>query len=217
MAAEITILIADDHPVFRQGLRQVIEKNTQLHVLAEAEDGATALALIQELKPEVALLDVDMPGQDGIAVARAIREKRLATGVVFLTMHKDEEVFNEAMEAGAAGYVLKESAVTDIIQSIRAVAAGQHFISPQLSSYLLNRKERAASLFKQKPSLDLLTPTERRVLKLLAENKTSREIAAALFVSVRTIENHRANICDKLELRGANALLQFALEHKAAL
>jgi DNA-binding NarL/FixJ family response regulator len=217
MATEISILIADDHPVFRQGLRQVIEKNAQLKVLAEAEDGLTALALIQELQPQVALLDVDMPGQDGIAVARAIREKRLATSVVFLTMHKDEEVFNEAMDAGVQGYVLKDSAVTDIIHSIRAVAAGQHFISPQLSSYLLNRNARAAALFKQKPSLDHLTPTERRVLKLLSENKTSREIAAELFVSVRTIENHRANICDKLDLRGANALLKFAIEHKSAL
>jgi DNA-binding NarL/FixJ family response regulator len=217
MATEISILIADDHPVFRQGLRQVIEKNAQLKVLAEAEDGLTALALIQELQPQVALLDVDMPGQDGIAVARAIREKRLATSVVFLTMHKDEEVFNEAIDAGVQGYVLKDSAVTDIIHSIRAVAAGQHFISPQLSSYLLNRNARAAALFKQKPSLDHLTPTERRVLKLLSENKTSREIAAELFVSVRTIENHRANICDKLDLRGANALLKFAIEHKSAL
>ena len=132
-------------------------------------------------------------------------------------MHKDEDLFNEAMDAGAKGYVLKDSVVTDIIQSVRAAQEGRHFISPQLSSYLLNRNARAASLIKQKPGLNNLTPTERRILKLIAENKTSREIASELFISTRTVENHRANICAKLELHGAHALLKFALEHKSAL
>jgi two-component system, NarL family, response regulator DegU len=217
MSAEIGIIIADDHPVFRKGLRQIIETDAALKVLAEAEDGETALELIEQLNPDVALLDVDMPRLDGVEIARAIREKHLSVKVVFLTMHKDEDVFNEAMDAGARGYVLKDSAVTDIIQSIRAAAEGRHFISPQLSSYLLNRSALAASLVKQKPRLDDLTATERRILKLIADNKTSREIAGELFVSIRTIENHRANICTKLELHGAHALLKFALEHKSAL
>lgn len=216
-STEIKILIADDHPVFRRGLRQIIETDATLKVLAEAEDGAAALALMEQLKPDVALLDVDMPKLDGVEVARAMREKRLAVEVVFLTMHKDEDVFNEAMDAGAKGYVLKDSALTEIIQSIRAVAAGRHFISPQLSSYLLSRNAHAAALVKQKPALDHLTVAERRVLKLIAENKTSREIASELCVSVRTIENHRANICTKLDLRGAHALLKFALKHSSAL
>lgn len=217
MTNEIRLIIADDHPIFRRGLRQVIETDTALKVLAEAEDGERALELIAQLQPQVALLDVDMPKLDGVAVARTLREKRAPVEVVFLTMHKDEDVFNEAMDAGAKGYVLKESAVADITQSIRAVAAGRHFISPELSSYLFNRSARAASLVKQKPSLDSLTAAERRVLKLIAENKTSREIAEQLFVSIRTVENHRANICLKLELHGAHALLKFALEHKSAL
>lgn len=217
MGAEIRLIIADDHPVFRRGLRQVIETDRALHVMAEAEDGEAALALIQEHQPDVALLDMDMPKLDGIEVLRAIREKRLGVEVVFLTMHKDEDLFNDAMDAGAKGYVLKDSAVTDITQSIRAVAAGGHFISPQLSSYLFSRSANLAALVKQKPSLENLTATERRVLKLIAENKTSREIAGELFVSIRTIENHRANICAKLDLRGAHVLLKFALENKSAL
>jgi DNA-binding NarL/FixJ family response regulator len=217
MKNEIKILIADDHPVFRKGLIQVVSSDAALNVVAEAEDGENALELIEQHAPEVALLDVDMPKMDGIAVAQAVGEKNLPVEIVFLTMHKDEDVFNEAMDAGAKGFVLKESAVTDIIQSIRAVAAGEHFISPQLSSYLINRTRAAASLVRQKPSLQNLTQTERRILKLIAENKTSREIAEELFVSIRTIENHRANICAKLELRGAHALLKFALANRSAL
>lgn len=217
MKTEIRIIIADDHPIFRKGLVQVITADSALNVVAEAEDGETALGLIEQLAPEVALLDVDMPKLDGIGVASAIRERNLPVEIVFLTMHKDEDVFNEAMDAGAKGFVLKESAVTDIIQSIRSAAAGQHFISPQLSSYLFKRGSRAASLVKQKPSLNNLTQTERRILNLIAENKTSREIADELFVSVRTVENHRANISAKLELRGAHALLKFALENRSAL
>ena len=107
--------------------------------------------------------------------------------------------------------------MTDIVNSIKAVAAGLHFVSPQLSTYLLNRGSRAAELVKQKPALNDLTPTERRTLRLIADNKTSREIVGELFVSVRTVENHRANICAKLELHGAHALLKFALEHKSEL
>lgn len=217
MKTEIKILIADDHPVFRKGLMQVIENDSTLNIVAEAEDGETALEMIERFAPQVALLDVDMPKMDGIGVARALSEKNLPVEIVFLTMHKDEDVFNEAMDAGAKGFVLKESAVTDIIQSICAAAAGQHFISPQLSSYLFKRGNRAASLVKQKPNLNNLTPTERRIIKFIAENKTSRQIADELFISVRTVENHRANINTKLDLRGAHALLRFALENRSVL
>jgi len=217
MKNEIKILIADDHPVFRKGLIQVVSADPALNVVAEAEDGERALELIERHAPQVALLDVDMPKLDGIAVAQAAGEKNLPVEIVFLTMHKDEDVFNEAMDAGAKGFVLKESAVTDIIRSIRAVAAGEHFISPQLSSYLLNRSRAAASLVRQKPNLQNLTQTERRVLKMIAESKTSREIADELFVSIRTVENHRANISAKLDLRGAHALLKFALANRSAL
>jgi DNA-binding NarL/FixJ family response regulator len=132
-------------------------------------------------------------------------------------MHRDEDIFNEALDLSVKGYVLKDSAVTDIVGSIRAVNAGQNYISPQLSNYLLSRSRRAAALIASRPSLTDLTPTERRILKLIAENKTSREIAGELFLSVRTVENHRAHICQKLELHGSHALLAFSLEHKSEL
>lgn len=217
MNSEIRILIADDHPVFRAGLRQIIEMDGGLKVIAEAGDGMTALAHLREHTPEVAVLDVDMPGMDGFALVRAVKQEKLQVAVVFLTMHKDEDMFNEAMNIGVQGYVLKDSAVTDIVGSIRAAAAGRPFISPALSVYLLNRNQRTTALTREKPGTNELTPTERRILKLLAENKTSREIAGELFVSHRTIENHRANMCQKLDLRGNHALLKFALENKSQL
>ena len=212
---EIRILIADDHPVFRAGLRQVIEMSAGLKVVAEAEDGTTALAGVREHQPDVVVLDVDMPGMDGFEVVRALRQEKLAAEVVFLTMHKDEAMFNAAMNIEVKSYVVKDSAVTDIVASIRAAFASHPFISPVLSSYLLNRRQRAARLTEEKPGIDQLTPTERRILKLLSENKTSKEIAGELYVSHRTIENHRANICQKLGLHGNNALFQFAIEHKS--
>jgi DNA-binding NarL/FixJ family response regulator len=217
MQTEIRIVIADDHPIFRRGLRNLIEADPRLKIVGEAEDGEMALEHIRVAQPELAILDVAMPLKDGFEVMRAMREEGLGVGVIFLTMHQDERFFNAAMDRGAKGYVLKDSAVNDIIASIKAVAAGQNFISPALSTYLLNRNVRATSLVAAKPSLKDLTETERRVLQLIAANQTSKEIAGALYISIRTVEKHRANICQKLELRGSHALLNFALEHKSEL
>ena len=217
MPTEIRLVIADDHPLLRNGLRQVIESDSRLKVLAEAGDGEAALERIEALRPDVAVLDIEMPRLTGFDLLRAIREKKLAVEVVFLTMYKDEEMFNEALDLGAKGYVLKDSAVTDIVGCIHAVAAGRHYISPAISSFLVNRNMRSVELIKQKPSLKDLTATERRILKLIAENKTSKEIAAVLFISHRTVENHRANICQKLDLKGSHSLIKFAFDHKSQL
>jgi DNA-binding NarL/FixJ family response regulator len=152
-----------------------------------------------------------MPPPDGLGVARVIHEKRWPIAIIFLTMHKSEAAFNLALDLGVKGYIIKDGAASEVISCIKAVAAGQSFISPVLSAHLLNRHGRAP----QPPGLNDLTPAERRVLRLLAEMKTNKEMAEALFVSVRTIEHHRANICSKLGLNGAHALLNFALAHKA--
>lgn len=217
MTDNLTVLIADDHPIFRKGLREVIEADDSLTVVGEAGDGAVALGLAEKLRPQVAVLDIDMPRMNGFELVREFKRKHLQVEVVFLSMHKDEAMFNEALGLGVRGYVLKDSAATDITAGIRAVAAGQHFMSPALSTYLVNRSERLSAFAQEKPGLSALTPSERRVLKLIAENKTSREIAAELFVSYRTIENHRSNICQKLKLQGSHSLLKFALEHKSQL
>lgn len=217
MTNEINILIADDHPVFRRGLGLMLASDPQMQIVGEAADGTQALARIQELQPDIAVLDVNMPGLTGFEVARVLQQSDLAPRIIFLTMHRDEAIFNSALDLGAHGYLLKESAIEEILACIKTVAAGQKFISPQLSSFLLNRAQRAVAFVRQQPTLNDLTPSERRILKLIAEQRTSREVAELLCISLRTVERHRENICAKLELRGSNALLKFALEHKEQL
>lgn len=214
---DIRILIADDHPIFRQGLRQVIEARQGLTVVAEAADGHHALERLMEGDITVAVLDITMPAKGGIAVAREVRDRRLAAVLVFLTMHKDEEYVNAALDLGVRGYVLKDNATTEIVDCIRSVAGGGEYISPTLSSLLIRRHARVSSLAEQKPALDQLTPTERRVLKLVADGLTSREIAGQLTIGVRTVEHHRNNVAVKLALRGSHALTKFALKHKSDL
>jgi len=217
MAGRIKVLIVDDHPLFRRGLREVIEADARFDLIAEAGDGNTALQLIQEQKPDVSALDVNLPGLSGLEIARKLQGKRLPTRIIILTMYKDEETFNRAMDFGVKGFVLKENAVEDILNGIAAVAKGEHYLSPSISGYLVRRRSRADALAAKKPGLEDLTKAERRILKLVAEKKTSRQIAAELFISVRTVEAHRANISAKLELSGSHSLLHFALENRASL
>jgi DNA-binding NarL/FixJ family response regulator len=217
MKTEIRVLIADDHPIFRSGLRHVIEHAAHLNVVAEAPDGMSAFDLIQSTRPDVAILDIDMPGEDGFAVARKIREHRLPVAVIFLTMHKDELHFNEALDLGIRGYLIKDNAAADVVNCINAIVAGQDYISSALSTHLLSRSRRAGAFAQKLPGVADLTATERRILALLAEYKTSKEIASEMCVSVRTVENHRANICAKLELHGTHALVKFASQHKSEL
>ncbi len=214
---QIRIVMADDHPIVRQGLRQMIETDKNLSIVAEAGDGQTALELIEKHQPDVTVLDIDMPKMDGFAVVRELQKRRINVEIVFLTMHSEEEIFQAAMDLGVKGYVLKDSAVTDIVSSIKSVAAQRPFLSPALSALLLNRRRRAEDFEREQPGLHLLTPTEKRVLKLIAEDKTSKEIGEELFISYRTVETHRANISRKLDLRGSLALVKFAVTHKSEL
>ncbi len=217
MSNEIKILIADDHPIFRKGLRQVIESDSQIKVVDEAEDGAIAFELIQKLKPDVAILDVHMPRMGGLELARTIKQKDIDIGLIILTMYKDKAMFSAAMNAGVKGYVLKDSAINEIIGCIKSVAVGEHYITPTLSSFLISHNENVNNVSKQLHVFDTLTKTERRVLRLIAEDKTSKEIGELLFIHPRTVDNHRTNICQKLNIHGSHALLRFALKHQSEL
>jgi DNA-binding NarL/FixJ family response regulator len=217
MKAAITVLIADDHPIFRAGLREVLSEDPALQLVAEVGDGPKAWQRIGDLKPRVAVLDLDMPGLNGLEVARKVLHAKLTTALVILTMYKEARVFNEAIDAGILGYVLKESAATDLLGCIHSVVAGQAFISPALSSVLLNRKVQAQTFLSQTPGLQVLTAAEQRILALIADNLTSKEIADRLGLSSHTIENHRANISKKLKLQGSHSLLKFAFENKSRL
>ena len=210
-------MIVDDHPLFRQGLRQAIGGDSRFEVIGEADNGQTALDRILELRPEVAVLDVNLPGLSGLEVVAALRAKKLRVSIVILTMLKDEQAFNKALNLGIHGYVLKENAAEEILNCIAAVSRNEAYVSPSLTEFLLRRRSRAESLASHKPGLDDLTVAEKRILKRVALGKTTKEIAAELFISPRTVESHRANICEKLELIGANRLLQFALENRDAL
>jgi len=217
MSDEIKLVVADDHPIVRKGLVQIITAAPEINVLAEAGDGETALKLIKELRPDIALLDINLPGMTGFDLILKIEEKKLPVKVIFLTMHSEEELFNEAMDAGFRGYVLKENAARDLLECIHSVADGKPFITPSLSSFLLHRGTCARALASENPGLEKLTPAERRILKLIAEDFTSKEIGDQLGISFHTVENHRANISAKLLLSGSHSLLKFAFENKSRL
>lgn len=214
---EARILIADDHPIFRQGLVRAVEGSAGFTVVGEAGDGREALALLKSLRPDIVVLDIAMPAMDGLEVMRAARSESFDGAFVVLTMYREEEYFHEALDLGSMGYLLKESATSELLQCLRTVACGKHYVSPEMSDHLVARTARRDMLSRAFPSLASLSPMERRILKLVASNRTSREIAGELSISYRTVQNHRAHICEKLGLEGHNKLLQFALEHRSLL
>ena len=215
MIDPITIVIADDHPLFRRGLTEVLEPEAAFQIVGEAADGDVALAMIERLTPRIALLDISMPRRSGLDIAEQMRSLGLPTAVVLLTMYREPAVFRRALDAGVKGYVLKDSAVVEIVACLHTVATGRAYISPALSTELLARHTDLAA-----PgivAIATLTPAEQPILQLIARGYTSAEIAATLGKSIKTIENHRSHICQKMGLSGPQALLRFALEHKALL
>src|ERR1700690_1943596 len=215
--SRIRIAIVDDHPLFREGLRQVIQSDRRFELIGEADQGKAALELILKTKPDLAVLDIHLPLMNGFEVAAALQARRSPTRLVILTMLRDETAFHQAMNLGIQGYVLKENAAGEIVNCLLAVAADSAYVSPSLSGYLLPRYKRAMTLTRTQPGLADLTAAQRLVLRLIADKKTTKEIAAELSVSPRTVESHRAKITGKLSLKGSNSLLHFALENRSAL
>ena len=211
MADEIRILLADDHPVVRKGLRYGIEESAGLKVVGEAGDGEAALAFIRELRPHVAILDIDMPKMDGLSVAREIARLKLDTKIIFLSLHRDEDMYRTAMDLGGQGYLVKDSAMQEVVAAVQTVVAGQRYLSSTIAMQLLQ-----GGGAPEDPLTRDLTLSERRILRLIADGKSSKEIGAELSIHYRTVENHRTNICRKLGIEGANALLRFAVQHKGS-
>lgn len=212
MAKAVKVLIADDHELIRQGLRKVLDSQTDFQV-TEAGNGEEAMASIKDFEPDVAILDVEMPKMSGFEVAKQIHHEGISINVIFLTMFKDESMFNKAMDIGVKGYVLKENTVTEIVTGVKSVLAGKHYISPAISDLLIKRNNKLASPASDKDGIDQLTPSELNIMKLLADMKTNQEMAEELGISIKTVQNHRNNICNKLDISGTHALLKFAVEN----
>lgn len=209
---KIKVVIADDHPIFRSGLVSVFSKESDIEIVGEAANGKEALTLIAGSGADVVILDVDMPECDGIETARQLKDDGSGVAVVFLTMHRDAAILRSMQSLNAKGYVLKDSALSDIVDCVRRVHAGRTFIGRGLEELVLEAVDSGSRLMN--PELSRLTQTELQIVRLVGEYKTSKEISQELFVSVKTVETHRYNICLKLGITGPHALLAFAVEHQ---
>jgi len=205
------ILLADDHKLMRSGLKVLIEQQPGLAIVGEAADGREAVALAKTLKPDVVVMDIGMPNLNGIEAAHQITQALPEIAVVMLSMHSDESYILRALKAGAKGYLLKDSAEADLIRAVHAVAGGKSFFSPAVSKVLLDDYVRKLKRSGTEDSYDLLTPREREILQLVAEGKSNKDIANLLNLSVHTIETHRSNIMEKLNLRGIPELILYAV------
>lgn len=208
---EIRILLADDHVVIRGGLRLVLERELGFRVVGEAADGKEAIKLAQDLSPDVAVLDVAMPNLNGIEAARQITAASPDIAVVMLSMHSDESYVLRALNAGARGYLLKDSPEEDLIAAIKAVSEGKAFFSPAISRVLVDDYVRQMRKRGLEDSYELLTAREREVLQLLAEGRSNKEIAGRLNLSTYTVETHRSNLMEKLNLHGIPELILYAV------
>lgn len=207
----IRILLADDHNLIRSGLRALLERQEGFSVVAEAADGREALNMALAVDPDVVVIDVAMPNLNGIEAARRIKEKRPETAVVILSMHADEGYVLRALKSGARGYLLKDSPEEDLIQAIRAVHQGKAFFSPEISRMLAEDYMRQMGQRGVEDSYELLTPREREVLQMLAEGNSNKEVASKLSLSLYTVETHRGNVLEKLNLHSTAEMILYAV------
>jgi DNA-binding NarL/FixJ family response regulator len=207
----IRILLADDHTVVRKGLRLLLESQPEFQVIADAANGREAVAMAEEHRPDVVVMDVAMPTLNGIEAARQITGRLPHTAVVFLSMHADEGYVLRALKAGARAYLLKDSAEHDLINAVKAVRDGKAFFSPAISKMLVEDYMRQMQERKVEDSYELLTTREREVLQLLAEGKNNKEVAGILNLSLYTVETHRSNIFQKLNLHSGAELILYAI------
>ncbi|MCA9868031.1 MAG: response regulator transcription factor [Anaerolineae bacterium] len=211
MADPIRLLLADDHAVVRSGLRLLLESQPDMAIIGEAETGEEAVRRTAELRPDVVLMDIEMPGINGIEATRRIKGQSPATAVLALTMYEDDQYFFEMLRAGAAGYVPKRAAPDELASAIRAVSRGDVFIHPSLAGRLVQDYLLRRDTDEQEPPIDDLTPREQEVLTLIAEGLSNGEIAERLVISIKTVDRHRENIMRKLNLHNRVDLVKYAL------
>lgn len=208
-----TVIIADDHPIFRNGVRDILNEIGTLELLGEAKDGMEAYNLIVAVRPEIAILDFEMPLLSGLDVCKKIWSGKNQTRFIILTMHREKHYFKAAMEAGVQGYLLKDNAIEELVECVKTVCAGRMYTSPTIEHYLTEHLEQSENQA-VRHAKTVLSPTEKVILKLISQGKSSLEIAGLLFISANTVDNHRGNMARKLQLEGKNSLLKFAMQHQ---
>lgn len=212
--AKIRVLLADDHTLFRQGVRTLLSAEPDMEVVDEAADGISAVEKTAEAKPDVVLMDIGMPGPSSFETTRQIRRNRPETKVLFLTMYDDEDYLVEAMQVGGSGYVLKDSPAAQLVAAVRDVHRGGSYLSPRMLSQLVDDFRTRVNTTDRVPRFSTLTPREKEVLKMLAEGNSVKEIAGQLNLSVKTVEAHKFNLMRKLDIHNKAQLVQYAIQKK---
>lgn len=208
--SKIKILIADDHKILRQGIRSLLSSQGDFEVIGETSDGPETLKETFKLKPDVVLMDIGMPNLNGFEATRQIKKKLPEVKVLVLTMYQDDEYVLQALQSGASGYVLKDVAVEELVSAIRAVNNDQYYLSPSISRTVIDAYLRKTEKGEREPS-DLLTAREREIVQLIAEGYTNKEIAAKLYISVKTVDAHRSHIMEKLDIHDVAQLVKYAI------
>jgi two-component system response regulator NreC len=209
---KIRLLVADDHKIFRQGIKKLLEEEPDLQVVGEAADGRDTVKKATELKPDLVLMDIAMANLNGLEATKQIKKVLPEIKVIMVTMHKNEEYVLQSFQAGASGYILKEGAVEELVSAIRSIHQDKSFLSPTVSKTLVDAYLRKMETGKTETPFDLLTDREREVLQLIAEGYSNREVAKQLFISVKTVEAHRAHIMQKLNIHDIAKLVKYAIQ-----
>lgn len=207
----VRVLLAEDHTIVRKGLRSLLDGETGIEVIGEAGDGREAIEKVRQLRPDVVLMDITMPGLNGLEATRQIKKRFPEVKVVILTVHTTEEYILQILRAGASGYVVKQAAPTELLSAIQAAYRGDSFLSPSISAKVIEEYIRQAEAMAERNSYNRLTDREREVLQLIAEGHSNREIAELLHISVKTVETHRTHLMDKLDLHNTAELTQYAI------